>query len=131
MANGNEAACQWVRVRPDLLWLSRPARVEWGSLRIRKWQDVGHQPVIVNRQAIEPIPCLHPCSPVSDVVAVVIDPHITRHAPARVPGVLDQPGMFAIVPTDQRDAVIDSMRGVMLIKDSGRVGLEGGRRTNR
>src|SRR5438128_8216033 len=39
--------------------------------------------------------------------------------------------MFAIVPTDQRDAVIDSVSGVVLIEDSGRVGLESGGRTNR
>src|SRR2546421_9036260 len=38
--------------------------------------------------------------------------------------------MFTIVPTDQRDAVIDSMRGVVLIEHSARVGLEGGRRKN-
>src|SRR5437763_16603534 len=68
-------------------------------------------------QHIESALRLHPGSSVADLVASVSDPHIASFrsiapgfSPIGSPRILDEPGAFIVIPSDQRNVVVDVVR---------------------
>src|ERR1043165_1654578 len=103
MHNLETARCMWYR-----------RLLDWNSLHwTRQRFNVRHELQETRRQNIEPVLRLYPRCAVSDVVAVVVDPHITSFgtepsgfAPVSSPGIFNQPGVFGIIPANQCDVMI-------------------------
>src|SRR4029453_13039025 len=62
----------------------------------------------------------------ADAVAFVVHPGVAVHAPAGPPGVLDEPGVFAVVPAGDDDGVVDAVVVRLLVEHAALIGLHGG-----